>query len=302
MAFRARRRMILSVSAAPVHAPAAPKLLLYDGECPFCSGVGRLTERAGLLPAGGALAFQDAEPALAERLRAAGIANEVLVLERATGELRSGARGLAWLLAGTRLAPLARLVARPPLREALDALYGFVASNRRFLAAPRPRGPTCACEPDDRPARRRLFTGLAVLLAALPLLLLGWCAPRADYLGHLERLGAWAPLFAAGAPWCVPALCALALPRAARGRYLAHLAATAAAGGLALLPIPLLVLAAPHAGRAALPALLPLGAALAGGLMFAMQRRRLAYQGLGARWLWTWTACAALGLAALLLW
>ncbi len=285
----------MSPDLAAPHGPAADKLLVYDGECPFCTGMARLAVRAGLLRESEALAFQDAESALSERLRAAGIANEVLALSRTTGELRTGAPGLLWLLEGSRLGPLARLLARPPLRGAIDALYGFVASNRRLFAAPRPRGIDCACEPDDRPARQWTFAALAALVAAGALLLLGMSAPRAT------RLGVLGPPILAGAPWCVPALCALGLARDARRRYLAHLAATAAAGGLVLLPLALAALALPAVG-AALPVILPVLAVLAGGLMFAMQRRRLAYLGLGARWLWTWTACAALGLAALLLW
>jgi len=283
------------VTTAAEHAHAADKVLVYDGECPFCTGIARLAVRAGLLPASGPLAFQDAEPALAERLRAAGIANEVLVLSRATGELRAGAPGLLWLLEGSRLGPLAHLFALPPLRGAIDALYGFVASNRRLFAVPRPRGIACACEPDDRPARQWTFAALATLVAAGALLLLGMSAPRT------ARLGVLGPLILAGAPWCIPALGSLGLARDARRRYLAHLAATAAAGGLVLLPLALAALALPSA-RTSLPWLVPLFAALAGGLMFAMQRRRLAYQGLGRRWLFLWTACAALGLAALAAW
>lgn len=286
----------MSAELAAGHAPAAGRVLVYDGECPFCTGIARLAVRTGVLPESGRLAFQDADRALAERLLAAGIKNEVLVLTPATGELRSGAQGLLWLLADTRLAPLARLCARRPLLDAFEALYGFVASNRRLFAAPRPRGPTCACEPDDRPARQWLFAALAALCAAGPLFLLGLSAPRAVGPGSV------APLAAAGIPWCVPALLARRLPRDARRRYLAHLAATAAAGGLVLLLPALATLVLPAEVHAALSYLLFFCAAVAGGLMFAMQRRRLAYQGLGRRWLFVWTACAGLGLAALLAW
>src|SRR5262245_44715111 len=152
---------VVSADLAAERARAADKVLVYDGDCPFCTGIARLAVRAGVLPASGPLAFQDADPALAERLRAAGIANEVLVLSRATGELRAGAPGLLWLFDDTRLAPLARPFAHQPLRGALDELYGFVASNRRLFAAPRPRGMACACEPDDRPARQWTFAALA---------------------------------------------------------------------------------------------------------------------------------------------
>ena len=82
--------MILSVRRA-TEPGRTEKVLVYDGECPFCAGVARAAVRTGLVAPAGTLAFQDAEPALAERLRAAGIADELLVLERGTGELRSGA-------------------------------------------------------------------------------------------------------------------------------------------------------------------------------------------------------------------
>jgi hypothetical protein len=273
------------------------KVLVYDGDCPFCSGFSRLGVRLGLYPEERRLAFQDAPAELARRLLEADIANELLVLEASTGELKGGAAGLLWLLSDTWIGPLARLLARGPLLRPIEAVYGFISSNRRLFAAPRPRGVACACEPVDRPARQWTFTALCSSVALATLLLLGRAQPLEP--GQGDVLGVFRPLVQAGWPWCLPALLAGTLSQGLHRRYLAHLAATAAAGALVLLPVAVAALLYPAALRGPFALLLQLSCAAAGALMFAMQRKRLAYLGLGRGWLAGWAVCAAFGLATL---
>ena len=272
-------------------------MLVYDGDCPFCSGLSHLGVRLGLFTEQRRLAFQDAPPELARRFREADIGNQMLVLDPSTGELKGGAAGLLWLLSDAWIGPLARLLARGPLLRPIEAVYGFISSNRRLFAAPRPRGVACACEPDDSPGRQWLFTALCGLFAVLVLLLLG----RAERLdpGRNGPLGAFGPLVQAGWPWCLPALLAGTLHGGLGRRYLAHLAATAAAGALILLPLAAAALLWPTALRGAFAPLLQLSCAAAAALMFAMQRRRVAYLGLARGWLARWAVCAAFGLATL---
>jgi hypothetical protein len=65
------------------------------------------------------------------------------------------------------------------------------------------------------------------------------------------------------------------------------------------LPLAVAGAIAPGAVALAFESLLQLGCAAAGILMFAMQRRRVAFLRLPAPWLFGWAACAGFGLLTL---
>ncbi len=243
-------------------------------------------------------AFQDFPETEAARLLEAGIQERILVLDPGTGELRGGAAGLVWKLGETRLAPLARVLGRPPLLAVLDAAYRFIASNRRFVSAPAPGQPVCACDPPDRPRDQLAFLLFAAALASGCLIAVGAAAPAGLGLAD-SRAGVLEPLLRAGGPWAIPALCARVLAPGDARRYLVHLAATAAVGGLAFLPLALAGLTASRSVDPVFPELLLVSCVAAGAVMTAMQRRRLSFQRRGRPWLLGWAACAALGLSLL---
>jgi hypothetical protein len=75
----------------------------------------------------------------------AGAAHALAVLDPESGEIRTGVAGLAWLGRGTRLAPVAWLLGRSPLRLPAEVAYRFVARHRRALFRPRAGSARCAC-------------------------------------------------------------------------------------------------------------------------------------------------------------
>ena len=121
----------------------ARPVLLYDGECGFCT---RLVERAsGRLPADvDYLPFQAAP--LATYGVSAAEARHAVVWVSVEGRLGHGSEAVARLLvvSGGAWARFGRLLLAPPFSFAAAAIYWLVAKNRAHLPLPprrtRPRG------------------------------------------------------------------------------------------------------------------------------------------------------------------
>jgi hypothetical protein len=268
-------------------------VIVYDGDCAMCTTAARFLVRRGV-PAEDVRPFSSFEGALAERLVAAGIRNEIAVLDPASDRIRSGAEGLFFALAGTRLRWATRIFDRRPLRGLASGLYRLVSFNRRVLSPVPPRAVPCACEPDDRPGLR--WTLVAMLYASTALVAAGF---GATFLPEIGRAGEPGPALAmvavAAAGQALAALLAAAVPAGRRGAYVAHLAATAAAGSLLLLPAILLgALARGHVVRA----VFSVSGAAAFLLMLGMQRRRVRVLGLTRGFVAGWIAALATGTAS----
>lgn len=128
-------------AAEPAHTqrPDRP-VLVYDGDCGFCSASARFIERH--IPAPGAivaLQLVDLDALGTTRERAE---REVLWVDR-TGRVRGGAQAIAGLLraAGGVWAAPGLLLQIPPMRWVAAGVYRWVSANRHRL----PGGtPTCA--------------------------------------------------------------------------------------------------------------------------------------------------------------
>jgi predicted DCC family thiol-disulfide oxidoreductase YuxK len=128
------------------------KVILYDGDCPFCRTLSAfLSRRPGV-------SRRDARETHAEEAR-----NEVLVIDEETGEVQRGFAGLLAVFEGRWWAAVLRL---PPLRGPLSLLYRLVARNRRLLLPPAPRPIRCACDPDPSLADRIGLLALLLTFAA----------------------------------------------------------------------------------------------------------------------------------------
>lgn len=266
-------------------------MLVYDGECPLCTGLTEVYVRLGWLPRAQRVALQDLDGELVERLLALGFGNEMAVVEPDRITIRTGVAGLFRLLRDTWARPLVVVLDRPILRPLCEVLYRFVGANRRFLSLPRPRGPACACDPDERPAYNLALVAIAGALAFL-FALTFWRA-FARELGTAGRGGVGGVV---SLSLTLLLVAWLAIPLRLRLRALGHLAMSLFFGSLALLPGALLVGNAPEAWAEALAWL----TALILLLVCASQlSRRLRYLGLATVRVRAWSM--ALFASALLL-
>jgi hypothetical protein len=147
--------------------PEGRPLLVYDGECPLCIGFSRLYVTLGFVAASRRVPLLELEPELIERLLALGFGNEMAVVEPDRITIRTGVDGILHLMRGTWARPVAAVLGLPGLRQLCQLVYDFVGANRRFLSLPRPRGPACACEPDEKPAYNLALVVIAGSLAFL---------------------------------------------------------------------------------------------------------------------------------------
>jgi predicted DCC family thiol-disulfide oxidoreductase YuxK len=221
-----------------------PYLLVYDGDCSLCLAWSRrIVAWAGLADAD-RVSHHDLDPDLRARVEAAGLRNELKVLDRADGTITGGFEAIRRFGRGTGLASLVALSAVPPFRWLCALGYGLVARNRRVLA-PTPGGMVCACDPDPHLGYNLAFAGLAGAVAAL-----GWWAVIAvggAVLADAPRVG-WAD-----ALWKVPLVMAsvvgaVAAPRGRRLTWANHLLFVQARAGLAFVAGSAVALAARGAG------------------------------------------------------
>lgn len=145
-----------------------PYLLVYDGDCSLCLAWSRrLVRWAGLTDAD-RVSHHDLAPGLRARVEAAGLRNELKVVDRADGTITGGFEAIRRFGRGTGLASLVTLSGVPPFRWLFAFAYGVIARNRRVLA-PTPGGMVCACDPDPHLGYNLAFVLLATAVAAL-----GW--------------------------------------------------------------------------------------------------------------------------------
>jgi len=272
----------------------ADKILVYDGDCPMCEAASALAMRILRLPGERRRAFQSFEGEMAGRLLAAGMQDEMAVIDPASGEIRTGVPGLLGLVRETRVAWAARLLDHQWLHPALSAAYHLIAYNRRTIAPPR-RKPAfvCACDPEYRPG----------WLLALIVLLLGFALGMTALFGAVVDVetGLSNPvqmLIAAGSGWVVLFLAALGLPKETRLPFLGHLGMVMAVGLLVLVPSMLL---APLLDGRWMAGVFLFSIAASFLLMLRSLRRRLAYLELSPAWLAGWAAALWAG-ASLSIW
>jgi len=273
----------------------AEKTLVYDGDCPMCTSVVALLIRSGLVRADQTRSNHDLSGDDFELVRAAGIRNQLIVLDPEARTTEAGTSGLLWVIGENFGNPLwIRMWRLPVLNHLLEWGYRTVAYNRRVISPPRSRI-VCDCEPEVTVARRlNLIVPLLIVAIAI------WAALGAGALGSE---GAGALVAALGLPWSAMALAGLALLRGeSRLDYVAHLAVTAFAGSLVLLPGCIAGAFAAWIPPSALLAFDGVSLLAAALLTTKMQRRRVAALGLSPRWLWAYAVVTLAGLAGLWIW
>ncbi len=268
------------------------KFLAFDGDCPMCTSTIALLLRLKLVRPEQTRSNHDLEGDDLQSIRAAGIRNQVVVLDPESRETRSGSDGLVWLIGDNLGNPWwMRLWTWPGFRQILSFGYEAISYNRRVISPPRHRI-VCDCEPEVTLARRLALVVPVLLLTLLFAAAFGAGVFHGWQLGDAAS-GAWFMPAAIGAGLAPLALVALVSLRGEqRIDYLAHLAITTFAGTAVLLPFGLASMFLPREAAAAIACLSGAGSF---AMMFFMQRRRVAAVGLPSRWLWGWLASVSIG-------
>lgn len=272
------------------------KILAYDGDCPMCIGMIGMLLRTKLVTPEQACSHHDLCGADFEAVRAAGIRNQLVVLDPLTRQTRTGSDGLLWMIGDNLGRPWwIRLLQLPGMRTGVSFVYEAISYNRRIISPPRHQI-VCDCEPDVTVPRRLMLIVPTTLLALVPFGLLGLAVQRGEGLAGAPE-GAWTATALVSCGWALLMVSALALLRGEqRIDYIAHLGISLLAGSLVLLPGALVV------------AWLPGGWAIGVGtvallisyvLVLRMQPRRHQALGLGNAWRWAWAAVIGATFAAI---
>ena len=271
------------------------RVLVYDGDCPFCLATIALAIRTGLVPAEQTRSNHALQDADSEPCRTAGIRNQLVVLDPITRETRIGDGRI--VMDHWRATPL--FVARRPVEPAGDSAIAALGIRDDLLQSPRDqpaaapnrlrlraRGDARATTDADRAAggNRRACSG-GIWRRAFAVLALGDVGRRAFMA--TSTLGSGFVLVAIGA---------FVLLRAEqRIDYVAHLAVTAIVGAVILAPAVLVTMLADYLPRGLVAAIECVALVTSFGVMFAMQRRRVAAQALPRGWLLAWAALVGVG-------
>ncbi len=282
----------IAMTTATAH---AEKILIYDGDCPMCRATIAALLRLRLVRAEQTRSNHDLQGPDLEAAEAAGLRNELVVLDPQSRETRSGTDGLLWIIRdNTGNHPLVRLASLPGFRDVLRWTYRVVSYNRRIISPPRNQI-VCDCEPEVTLARRLSLIVPVALKTLLLTAAFGAALFRADAAGSAGE-GALVAIAAAGSGWLILIIAAIVLLDGDRRiDYVGHSAITMFVGALVLLPATLVALLAPRD-----PALALAGVSLAVSLvvMVKMQRRRVAALKISHAWLIAWPVVLAGGVLA----
>ncbi|MBI3839246.1 MAG: DUF393 domain-containing protein [Planctomycetia bacterium] len=267
------------------------RIVAYDGDCPMCTSTVGMLIRLKLLKPAQTRGIHELDRADFDTVYAAGIRNQLVVIDPVTREARAGTDGLLWILReNTGNHWSIRLLALPGLRDLLRWGYRIISYNRRIISPPR-RQIVCDCEPEVTLARRLWLILPTLVLTILITAGFGAAVFRGWKLGD-ARSGALFMEVAAGSGWVAMVVASLGLPKEKRIDYLGHLVVTMFVGVLVLVPASLVAPLVPRLGLIALDCLSVLASF---SLMFSMQRRRIAALAISSRWLWAWVVALVVG-------
>jgi predicted DCC family thiol-disulfide oxidoreductase YuxK len=282
--------------------PTSDKFLAYDGDCPMCRSTVRLLARYHLVAPEQMRSNHELAGAELQSARDAGIRNQLVVLDRRTGETRSGSDGLLWIVGeNPRYRLVARLLGLPVARHALRWGYETISYNRRIISPPGHQI-VCDCEPDVTLARRLMLIVPALIVSNAAIAVFG-ATVLTRIAGLSAPFSALAVFSAAAVGFAALAAAVLVLLRGQnRVDYWGHFSLALLAGSLLLVPASAV---APFVSPNVVVAIACgsiVAAVAVGGLMLRRRAQALGLSGLRA---WAgaiaWAAGFAATLAALVL-
>jgi len=107
-------------------------LILYDAECPMCSGYTKAMVNAGILDNKGRKAYQRVPVAACPMVDRQRAVNEIALVNQTTGEVTYGIQSL-FKIFGTAIPLLRPLFAFSPFVWLMTKVYAFISYNRRVI-------------------------------------------------------------------------------------------------------------------------------------------------------------------------
>jgi len=267
------------------------KLVVYDSDCPMCSGMKEQALRFGVIAEGDYTSYRDLPAEYSAAVDPDRFRDEMALVDRSGGQTVYGSEGLMQVFS-TRYPLLEPLFGVPSLRSILTALYKIVAPNRYVLSTPRKEEPTCACLAAGSRSDRLKYIVLGLLFTSAMTILFAW---RIDPGGTTD----WPILVVAIASgWFVYLLVAAVVLRRIFLEFASHMVSVMWRGTLPLLPVILVSLF-----TSSILILLPLAVIsiiASFGYMYSQHERRRSALCLKPRWTLLWAVLIWSGLACVL--
>jgi predicted DCC family thiol-disulfide oxidoreductase YuxK len=138
--------------------------LLYDAECPLCSGYTNAFVKTGMLDGKGRVPYQQLDPAWQPFVDTRRAVNEIALLNRQTGEVTYGVNSLVQVLQHS--IPLFRILSRTPgFYWMATRAYRLISYNRRLII-PASHERSGSCPPAFHAGYRALFILLGCFFTA----------------------------------------------------------------------------------------------------------------------------------------
>lgn len=138
------------------------KILIYDDNCPLCSGYTRAFVHYGFLKESGRKSFSNISTQLANTIDINKARNEIPLYDPSTKEVKYGIVSLVSILED-KIPWMGTFCRLQPVKPFLHFLYKFISYNRRVIVAPKNK-PGFDCAPDFNFFYRIIFMLLFLLL------------------------------------------------------------------------------------------------------------------------------------------
>lgn len=267
---------------------SSEKILLYDGECPFCVAYTTAFVKWGVMQDHELRQFStlDNDPFLA-RVDENRQGNEIPLVDAAGGQTVYGVEALLVLL-GRKWPLIPRLFGRGLLNRFVQSLYRVISHNRRILLPRHYSQLKHSCAPTYSIKQRVKLISFCSIIAMLITALFG--AKVGVAFGISQQQGALVSLIACGAGWILQQALAIVLLRKDAWDYIAHLSVLQLIGVVVLLPSIAILPLFPVAGLC----IAAMCVALSSTLMFRGHRKRIDVLAYSQRWTISWAVFLAL--------
>jgi len=144
------------------------KIIIYDDNCPMCSAYTKAFVKTGFLDEEGRKNFNNVTPELIAKIDLRKSANEIPVIDTASGQVWYGIDAILELL--QQKIPYAKAIGNIRLiKWPLIKLYKFISYNRRVIVASKRKNEIFDCTPSFNTQYRFLFMAIFLMFNTIML-------------------------------------------------------------------------------------------------------------------------------------